>query len=107
MPRVWTFPRVNRGAKIYRVEWKGNRPRVAEFEVQTAATSTVVVHDADGREQILVGKITLRQFGATAEQAVQREFERLATTVARHGVNARNAVEQSRQLAALLPDLTP
>lgn len=103
MPRVWTFPRVTRGAKIYRVEWTGNRPKVAEFEVQTAATSTVVVHDADGREQILVGKITLRQFGSTAEQAVQREFERLATTVARHGVNARNVVEQSRQLAALLP----
>jgi len=103
MPRAWTFPRVNRGSRIFRVEWDGSKPAVAEYEVQTAATSSIVVHDLEGKETILVGKITLRQFGKTPEEAVRREFERLAATVARHGVNARNAVMQSRQLAALLP----
>ncbi len=75
---------------------------MAEYVVQTAATSTVVVHDSAGKEHILVGKELLRQFGLTAEEAVCREFERIATMVSRHGGNPMNAVLQSAKLGKLL-----
>ena len=102
MPRVYTFPRAGRGQKIYRVEWKKDSPAVSEFVVQTAATSSVVVHDANGKEHIIVGKETLRQFGITPEDAVCREFSRIATMVSRHGANAISAVQQASLLGRLL-----
>lgn len=102
MARVFTFPRAARGSKIFRVEWKKDTPTVAEYVVQTAATSTVVVHDSAGKEHILVGKELLRQFGLTSEEAVCREFERIATMVSRHGGNPMNAVLQSAKLGKLL-----
>lgn len=102
MARVYTFPRAGRGEKIFRVEWKKDSPSVSEFVVQTAATSSVVVHDSGGKEHIFVGKETLRQFGLSPEDAVAREFSRIATMVSRHGANPRVAVQQASQLGKLL-----
>lgn len=102
MARVFTFPRAARGSKIYRVEWKKDTPTVAEYSVQTSATSMVVVHDAAGKEHTLTGKEALRQFGLTIEDAVAREFERIATVVSRHGGNAIQATMQAAKLGKLL-----
>lgn len=101
MPKVYTFPRAARGASIYRVEWKKDSPHVAQYVVQASATSSIVVHDSDGQEHILVGKQTLRQYGKTPEDAIYREFERLATLVARNGANARQAMQQTVRLGKL------
>lgn len=102
MARVYTFPRAGRGEKIFRVEWKKDSPSISEFVVQTAATSSVVVHDSGGKEHIFVGKETLRQFGISPEDAVSREFSRIATMVSRHGANPRLAVQQASRLGKLL-----
>ncbi|MFM7167569.1 MAG: hypothetical protein ACKO3T_20180 [Planctomycetaceae bacterium] len=101
MPKVYTFPRAARGASIYRVEWNKDVPYVAEYIVQTSATSSIVVHDSEGQEHILVGKVTLRQYGKSPEDAIFREFERLATLVARNGANARQALQQTVRLGKL------
>ena len=102
MARTYTFPRTSRGSKIFRVEWKKDNPWIAEYTVQTAATSSVVVHDASGKEQILMGKETLRQFASTPEEAVCREFQRIANKVSRHGADAKAAVLQAAKLGPLL-----
>lgn len=101
MPKVYTFPRAARGSSIYRVEWKKDTPHVVEYVVQTSATSSIVVHDSQGQEHILVGKQTLRQYGNTPEDAIYREFERLSTLVARNGANARQAMQQTARLGQL------
>jgi hypothetical protein len=101
MPRVYTFPRAARGTSIYRVEWKKDAPSIVEYVVQASATSSIVVHDAEGHEHILVGKQTLRQYGNTPNDAVFREFERLATLVARNGADSRQALQQTVLLGQL------
>jgi len=102
MAKVPTFPRVRRGDTVFRVEWKRDQPSVVRYSVHSAATSAIVIQDSAGREEILLGKESLRNFGITSTDAVCREFQNLASRVAKNGVDPRIALIQCGKLSALL-----
>ena len=102
MTRKHTFPRVIRGDSIYRVEWKKERPLLVQYSVQAAAASSMAVRDANGREQLLMGKEILQQFAKTPDDAIFKEFESIAEKVIKHGVERKQALARCAALAAIL-----
>lgn len=102
MPRGLSFPRASRGDSLYRVEWSKGKPQIAEYTVITGAASSVVVTNAAGKEQILVGKVILSHFDVTPEGAVAKDFRRIAFEVSKMGADAMKALQQVRMLSDLV-----
>ena len=102
MVRKHTFPRVNRGDTIYRVEWKKERPFLVHYTVEGAMASSIAVKDADGREHRLMGKVALQKFATTPDDAVYQEFESIAMNVIKHGIDRKTSLNRCAGLASIL-----
>lgn len=96
------LPRFRRASIVYRVEWKKQKAQLVKYEVQTGSVLSIVIKDSTGKEQIIVGRETLKQFSEQPDNAVLLEFERIAVEVVKTGKDLATSLEQSMQLAPLL-----
>ena len=102
MARNSAFIRPRRGQTIFRVEWKKDQPTVVPYVVETFASSSLAVRSPAGKEQVIMGVEALAQFGATQEDALSRDFVRIATSVVKTGTDSRKALSSVGKLATLL-----
>lgn len=102
MARNSSFIRPRRGQTIFRVEWKKDQPTVVPYVVETFASSSLAVRNPAGKEQVIMGVDALAQFGATQEEALGRDFMRIATTVVKTGADSKKALNHAGKLATLM-----
>ncbi len=102
MARNSAFIRPRRGQTIFRVEWKKDQPIVVPYVVETFASSSLAVRNPAGKEQVIMGVDALSQFGSTQEDALSRDFIRIATAVVKTGTDSKKALNSVGKLATLL-----
>lgn len=102
MPRKSAFIRPRRGQTIFRVEWKKDQPHLVPYVVETFASSSLAVRNPAGKEQVIIGVDALAQFGASLEDALSRDFLRIATAVVKTGSDSKKALSSAGKLAMLL-----
>ena len=102
MARNSAFIRPRRGQTIFRVEWKMDQPTVVPYVVETFASSSLAVRNPAGKEQVIMGVDALAQFGATQDDALSRDFVRIAKAVVKSGSDSKKALSSIGKLAVLL-----
>jgi hypothetical protein len=60
------------------------------------------VRNPAGKEQVIMGVDALSQFGSSQEDALSRDFVRIATSVVKTGSDSRKALSSVGKLATLL-----
>lgn len=96
------IPRFRRGSVVYRVEWTKQKAQLVKYEVQTGSVLSIVIKDSSGKEQIIVGRETLKQFSEQPETAVLLEFERISIEVVKTGKDLAASLQQVMQLGPLM-----
>ena len=102
MPRKSAFIRPRRGQTIFRVEWKKDQPTVVPYVVETFASSSLAVRTPAGKELVIMGVDALAPFGSSQEDALSRDFVRIATAVVKTGSDSKKALSSVGKLATLM-----